>query len=248
MWEYCLTLDTTKSEMLNSVWNKLICYSKEYEIVLTKMDSFGMTNILIACNSFERYRLISFLQEIICECICYYYKKEFLLSKLKLKTSDKIMEQAFISALLFFDKDTDKFIVNKYLNIDKKINVGGFFNFKLQTIKDKWDELIEIANDNEVYLYSNETFIELIKFLIDNIEIKNEVINIIPKQDKYEFCDSKFDAVITKEVTEEKLLDNLIELCPKNINIYGTEKVPEHIKDVISKLFEKRVKFLTELC
>ncbi len=246
MWEFCLTVQNN-SEIKNYIQNKLKEYSQEFDIVVTVLNKQNIFDILIACNEYEKYRMILYLQDVISECICYYYKNDFLQNNLRLKIKDGVIKQAFLSALLFFDKDTDKYIVNKYLNIDKKLNIDGFFNFKLATLRKKWAELIEITNDNEIYLYSDETFIELIKFLIDNLEIKNDVINIMPSQNSYDLFDSKFDKISLdkSDMNEEKLVNDLIALSPKNINIYCTEQLSSNIRDLICRLFEKRVKFLS---
>ena len=250
MWEFCISINKNKKTLSNYVYDKLLEYTKKYEGIVTKHEKQIDVEILVACNEYEKNRLILHLQDIISECICYFYKKDFLVSNLHINIGDEMSKQAFISALLFFDKETDRYIVNKYLKINKKLNLDGFFNFKLQTLKDKWKELIEIANQNEIYLYSNETFMELIKFLVDNIEVKSDVINIMSSNDSYDVFDSKFDKIDSKEITEEKdekLVALLIALCPKNINIYCSDILPNNLKNLICKLFEKRVRFISKI-
>lgn len=250
MWEFCITVSKNFNEIITFIYNRLNEFKSQFDGVLTVFNKDQSTDILVACNKYEKNRLILFLQDIISESICYFYKRQYLIDNIKLNVGDEISKRAFISALLFFDKETDRYIVNKYLNIDKKLNLDGFYNFKLQCLKDKWRELIEIANDNEIYLYSYETFMELLKFLIDNIEIKNDVINIMSTNDSYDIFDSKFDKIKNEEILDnmdEQLVSNLIALCPKNINIYCSDKIPSNIKDIICKLFEKRVKFVSKI-
>ncbi len=250
MWEFCISINKIKNTLCNYVYDKLQDYTKKYEGIVTRYEKQNDEEILIACNEYEKNRLILHLQDIISECICYFYKKDFLISNLHINIGDEMSKQAFISALLFFDRETDRYIVNKYLNISNKLNLDGFFNFKLKTLKDKWKELIEIANQNEIYLYSNETFMELIKFLVDNIEVKSDVINIMSFNDTYDVFDSKFDKIDSKEITEQndlKLVSILIALCPKNINIYCSEIMPNNLKNIICKLFEKRVRFISKI-
>ena len=249
MWEFCISVDQNNIQVVNFIFEKLTYFSKQYDYVLTKLETLNKTHILVACNSLEKNRLIFCLQDVIDESICYYIKKDFLLNNLTLRLSDSITRQAFISALLFFDRDTDKYIVNKYLCFDKKIDLYGFFNFKLSSLKQKWQELVSIANENQVYLYSDETFIELIKFLVDNIEIKSDVVNIMSTKESYSVFDSKFDDILqSNDISDEKLVDMLISLCPKNINIYCSDKLSANLKNIICKLFEKRVRFVSGSC
>ena len=248
MWEFCISIDKNNNQITNYILDKLFEYREQYDYIVTKFEKVSKTDILVACNDLEKNRLILCLQEVIDECICYYLKKDFLQKNLTLKLSDGITKQAFLSALLFFDKDTDRYIVNKYLCVDKKIDLFGFFNFKLLSLRQKWQELTSIANENEVYLYSDETFIELIKFLVDNLEIKSDVINIMSTNDSYSLFDAKFDNVNMGDISDEKIVDTLIALCPKNINIYCSEKLSNGLKNLICKLFEKRVRFVSGSC
>lgn len=246
MWEFCIAINNNNHDLFNFILDKLSEYVKQYDGIVTVLENNKYSNILIACNMYEKNRLVLFLQDILSESICCYYKKEYLENYLNICVSDIISKNAFISALLYFDKETDRYIVNKYLNIDKKINIDGFFNFRLQTLKQKWYELISIANQNEVYLYSDDTFIELIKFLVDNIEVKSDVINIMSSDDSYDIFDEKFDKIQqNNKVCEENLIGLLIAFCPKSINIYCSEALSNKNKNLICKLFEKRVKFVS---
>ncbi|MBO5884208.1 MAG: hypothetical protein J6Q51_00255 [Clostridia bacterium] len=250
MWEFCITVEKDKYCIKNYIHKQLTMYVQNFGGVVTILEKDNFVDILVACNKFEKHRLILFLQETISEVICYYYKKDFLSEYLHINIGDKITKQAFIYSLLFFDKETDKYIVCKYLNIENRINISGLYNFKLRTLKDKWKELIEIANENEIYLYSDETFMELIKFLIDNIEVKSDVINIMSTEDSYAVFDSNFDKINNENVDlniEENILAQLITMCPKIINIYCSELLPNRLKTLICKLFEKRVKFISKI-
>lgn len=251
MWEFCVTVKKYREDVKKFIYKELEKYTAECGGVLTTFEDEKNYNILIACEMYEKNRLLLTLQNIIGECICFYFKREFLINSLQLCIGDNITKLAFVFALLFFDKETDKYIVNKYLVFDKKLNIESFYNFRLKQLKDKWCELIEIANENEVYLYSDETFLELIKFLIDNIEVKSDEINIMKNEDGYDAFDSKFAIIEDDEnkklSCEEKLVVKLIAKCPKNINIYCGERLPENLKDLICVLFEKRVKFISNI-
>lgn len=250
MWEFCITVEKDKLDINKHIYNKMLQYVEKFGGVVTQLENEYNIDSLIACNIFEKNRLILFLQDLISEVICLFYKKDFLLNKLHINIGDEITKQAFVSALLFFDKETDKYIVCKYLDIKNKLNLSAFYNFKLTTLKEKWAELISIANENEIYLYSDDTFTELIKFLIDNIEVKSDVINIMSFEDSYAAFDNNFHIVKTENLLfnkEENIVTQLISMCPKNINIYCSEIIPAKLKKLICKLFEKRVKFISKI-
>ena len=91
---------------------------------------------------------------------------------------------------------------------------------------------------------------ELIKFLVDNIEVKSDVVNIMGYEDSYDIYDSKFDRIVCKDgcdKKEESIVAQLITMCPKNINIYCSEILPNKLKVLLCRIFEKRVRFLSKI-
>ena len=89
---------------------------------------------------------------------------------------------------------------------------------------------------------------DAIDILIDNIEVKNDAVNIMPLDKSYGIFDSKLNIIEpSNDMSEEKLVTDLIALSPKSINIYCSEILSNKIKTLICKLFEKRVKFVNEL-
>ena len=66
-----------------------------------------------------------------------------------------------------FDRETDRYIVSHNLMLKKSLHLESFYEFKLQKLRLKWSELIKLANENAGYLLCNDTFIDLLKFLID---------------------------------------------------------------------------------
>lgn len=247
MCEFCICIPKNKIKIKDFVLEKCSEFAKEYSGVATIYEKASEYLVLLAVNSYEKNALNLFLHELICEVVCFHYKKDFLTNNLTINISDKITKHAFIFALLYFDKETDRFIVNKYINLDKKIDIDSFFHFKLKPLKEKWQEMINIANQNEIYLYSNETFTELIKFLIDNLEVKNDVINIMKTKESFGIFDANFNEIKTQNLKEEDFMAQIITMSPKNINIYCSDIIPNNLKTLICKLFEKRVRFFSNV-
>lgn len=243
MWEFMISVSAENRDVAEYIYGKLKNFSNDYKNIVTSYESNQNINIVLSCNDFERFRFKMTIEEVIAESICSIIKKKFLLNNIDMIIKDEIAKDAFLQALLLFDRETDRYLVGKYLTLSNKLHLDGFFNFKLKALREKWQELINIANDNQLYLCSNETFIELIKFLVDNIEIRNDVINIVENGDNITITNAEF-LTINENCYTEKLVSSLIELCPKCINIYCSDKIPNNVTKLICQLFEKRVKFL----
>ena len=96
MWEFCISVNKDKTELINYINDTLKSYVKNYDGIITMLEKENTCDVLIACNTFEKNRLILSLQDIIAESICYYYKKDFLLKNLHLSIGDEMSKQAFI--------------------------------------------------------------------------------------------------------------------------------------------------------
>ena len=119
---------------------------------------------------------------VITDCKSYYIS-----THIRLPVEDAACRNAFIKALSTFDRDTDKIIVKTLLKsmpnfyggeIDAKkrelFYLDSFYEFMLDILKSRWDEVCMLANENACYLVCKKTFMELLHFLISNIESKSD--------------------------------------------------------------------------
>ena len=183
--------------------------------------------------------------------ICEDFKLSYLEEHLNLPNLDEISKRAFIQALLSFDKESDKYIIESFLHLEKSIDIETFFYFKLAPLREKWKELVQIANDNKAYLSSNETLVELLKFLVDNLELKNDIINLTQKNGKVMFFDINFNLLKQNDLDEKDIdstiISNLIALAPKSVNIYSSGNFNGNLIKLLKQIFDKRINFMNVL-
>lgn len=234
MWELCISLKS--SNCSNYIFDRLKQELQQI-CVLTKIYENSTNNIMIACEEYDINRVKLFVGEILVEAICNYYKNDFLDLKLNLPIKDGIYIKALKKALISFDKETDAFIIAKELKLDKNINLDGFYYFHLKSLREKWEELTSIANDNGYFLICPENFVDLLKFLVDNLEITHGTINVYCDEKGFKIFDELDKYLEVKE--DEDLLSTLIGLSPKKINFYGDSNNEKYL--LISQIFEKRL-------
>lgn len=244
MWEFSILLQSEHNEVAKFIYNSLKKYVEEVGGVITTFDQAGLIHIVIACSVEEKTRLYYYVKSYITEAICSYFKNEFLRKNLKVQLKNKVSIIAFEKALQYFDKETDRYLVEKYLTFDKNIYLESFFEFKLKILKSKWLELTKIANENSSYLLTEETFIELLKFLIDNLEISFDTVNIISDLDGYQLLDENFKDIemLTEKGDGVWLVENIIALSPRKINIY-TDNSSEEL-NLINSIYSTRTNIL----
>lgn len=245
MWEYCVAFkkDCSAEHFKNNIKQKI----KKHNGVVTSIEDEVCVKVLIAIPIIERFKIHNYLREKIAEIILLNYKKEYILSKLNFNPSKEIDMQIFLKALTVFDSDTDKEIIMERLKFDNSLYIDSFINFKLSFLKRKWDELISLANDNALYLINKESFLELIKFLISNLEYRYCTVNVFSKKDCYllydQFGNSIEDFLIEKSILYDNntLLTSLVALNPERIVFHCKENINEHLVKDLYDLFSNRI-------
>ena len=234
---------------------------KFYEELKNTVNSFGALvtsfserneiHIIIACEDIEKPRITYFIQDAISNFIVEEYKQKFIKENLKISLKNQLNLNALIKAMVAFDKETDKYIASRSLILKDNLVMESFYNFKLKKLRAKWMELIKLTNENSGYLLCNDTFIDLLKFLIENIEITKELVNVVYDGKNYKICDENFKEIekSSKDLSdsdgaEALLVTSLIELAPKKINVYCELEEDSDVLTLISQIFDRRVNIL----
>ena len=249
MWEFSLVFDNeiTAQNFKASIIQRI----REVNGVITTIFTKYSYSVLLAVPINSRKSIINFLKEKIAENVLLFYKKEYILSKLSFDISLNANMQIFLKALVVFDSDTDKQIIMENLSLKNSLILNSFINFKLKFLKRKWNELVSLANDNEMYFLDDTAFSELIKFLISNLEYRCYAVNIFSKKNCYLLCDFQGrninDFLVEKSVIydDSKLLTSLIALNPEKIIVHCNSFVKDNLLKTLYEYFSNRIEICT---
>ena len=234
MWELSICVTSNNIDIAKFIYQTLKLHCENYCAVVTCYEQFDNFFILWACPNELRNKANDVIEDCVIKVVCNFYKDRYLTKTLHLPIHENISMTAFKKALINFDKETDIFLISKYLKLDKNLHLDSFYNFKLKPLRDKWSELVMLANENGDYLTSQEAFFDLLRFLIDNLEVMEDEINVFEEEDGFHIK-TKSAPTLSKEA----LVSNLIELCPKRINFFC--KNDASTAGFLSKIFEERV-------
>ena len=251
MFEFSITLNEQNARAAKKLYRNLKDSTKIVGGVVTSYYENKNIYIVVACEDIEKSRISFFVCDEIAELISTDFKLKFIDEKLHISLSNKTNLNALKKALVAFDRETDKYIITHNLKLNKNIVLESFYEFKLKQLRLKWFELIKLANENAGYLLCNDTFIDLLKFLIDNIEISRNLVNVVKDDVGYKICDENFVEIETEEKGEVKddafLVTSLITLSPKKINVYCDMSENSSALTLISQIFENRVVILPNI-
>ena len=238
MWELAISVSAQNLEVAKFIYQTLKAKTVDLGSVVTCYEEFENFFILFGCPIENQAQASSEIEKCIIKVICNFYKEKYLTENLRLPTHENISLTAFKKALINFDKETDFYIISKNLELNKNLYLDAFYSFKLKALRDKWAELIALANENSDYLVSNEAFFDLLKFLIDNLEICEDEINVFEEENGY-LIKAQNEDLPHENLSKEGLVSSLIELCPKKINLFC--RTDDNTAGFLSKIFEERI-------
>lgn len=239
MWEFSLNFRTENFEMAKFYYNTISSYILAVDGIITSHEDGGYISILLAVDNEKKAEIELLIANVVVELICTKFKLDYLNAFLFLPNHDKLGMSAFKKALLNFDKETDKFIIKKNLNLGNSLYLESFYKFRLKALEDKWAELVSLSNENREYLVSDESFVDLLKFLVDNLDICEEEISVYKEDGGYRICR---DAGVVERgdlVSEESVVSSVIDLSPQRINLYFNET--SGAINLLERIFEERI-------
>lgn len=239
MWEFSIFLEKNKSDIAASIFDILKNQLSCHQAIVARAEEGKFIALSIALPKEKRPEAEIVLLQCITLCICQNYKSEYLDKHLFLPNQDEMSVTAFKKALINFDRETDYFLISKFLNFNEYLYLDSFYQFKLSLLRDKWSELIRLANENRDYLVSTDAFFDLLKFLIDNLDICKGEIDVVEDEDGYHICD---EGQKGGALTSKALISNLIDLSPQKINIYCQNE--NSATDLLKVIFDRRINLL----
>lgn len=245
MWEYQVKVDDSKYENLKCVQKNIAADIKKVGGKIALVSGGGTARLWLSVKDEHKKMVKKKVIGLIADMILQVYKSEYLTSNFKFRTTNDINMQAFIKALVVFDWDIDKQIIIRMLMDMDCVVVDAFVCFKLGILKTKWDDLVSLANDNIAYLMSTDTFIELLKYLISNLDFRTNEVNVFCVNRTYTLKDNKGLPIKEghgdiKDCSDAFLITSLISLSPQKIKVH-IDNFDGNVINLLFNLFNDRI-------
>ncbi len=239
MWEISLNIKSENKAIANLLYSTLLKSLQDINGIITLNEENGYVSILVGVDLKFKEQTKMIISSCVVEIICTSFKMKFLDNYLIFPRQDKIGLMAFKKALLNFDKETDKYIIKKNIVLNHDLFLESFYHFKLKALREKWAELVSLSNENSDYLLSSDSFIDLLKFLVDNLDICEDEISVVKEDEGYKIYTVDEVQYQNKIFTEESIVSNVIDLSPQKINLYFKET--SSAINLLERIFEERI-------
>ena len=172
----------------------------------------------------DRYKLFdSIVNQIVTTMKAFY-----LQSKIRIKNT------TLIKVLINYDKKSDTVIAGSLFQLSPKILLDSIYDFALTRLKCRWDEVIQLVNENYIQLTQTVLFNELLRFLILNMDYRIPEAHVMVIDHQPTICDQKLQPL---PQIDEDIINALIEVAPRQIFIHTDTNLANDIVERIETLF-----------
>ena len=222
MYQFNMSLDAKWASWFSQIEKVLAIQLKALSGVVASTTNGNRLEVSIACENANKLEAKRILKNTLTEMYLTICKFEYLDNALNLPHLSDTSRILLLHTLVAFDKEAEQEIVEKALVIKDYLALDGFFNFKLGELKDRWDDIAQLASSNARFLHVEETLNELLKFLMSAITPKIQKLCISVLADHFnvkgKYKNSNFEFRIP---SAEQLMIYLINVAPIELTLEG---------------------------
>ena len=182
--------------------------------------------------------------DVVSDVIIGVYKQEYLHQHIAITISNAVAYNAFVQALVVFDRQTDKDIIKKHLVLEDKINIDSFYNFRLDQLKNRWRDIACVVNDSIPLMLKDKSVADLTRYFVDSTNKEAREVHlfvtdkIIRLKIDDELSDLEFE---TNEDYLTNVLTEVISISPQKVVLHGKNEKMHELKQVLRSVFVDKV-------
>lgn len=240
MWEYTIKCGLDNELYLEWLYNKIhnLIIKLDGQICIAKTESEQILSIAI--DDKYKIKITKVLRLLLCDIFCEKMKYDYIKTNWR-NSSDNSFLEVLISVCTYFDIELERRIFIQNFILSSSIMLDTYLDFCMPSLKQKWNDLVNLVNNNADVFFQDENFFEILAFLVLNLNVKVEsVILKLTQEDNIVLVWDKFYLVYNKNDIIG-IVEKLIELSPKQI-VVTVPKQNDFVVNRIVQLFGTRVK------
>lgn len=241
MFQFCFSIDLEHKKWFDATEEVFaIKIKKAGGIYACSADKHRFT-VCVACEGGNKAKLLGILKSCFIDMYATVVKYDYLKNNVKLPIERKSYN-LLLHTLVAFDRENERELLTEQIRPINGMALDGIFNFKLKELRDRWNEIATLANENGAYLIDEDTLNELIRFLISAVSPKIDELEISQSDNKYNISSKIPNREFEYNVIDtEQLLLYLIDVAPLELRLSG-DFTDKHLCDKLVCIFDaKRV-------
>ena len=242
MYEATVSVVKENGHLLDYVKEQLVPSLHEIDGITSEMDEQGRNYFSLACADTYRFQVQRKLNDAVSQALTLGYKNVFVRKLLKIDVRN-FYQNVLVNTICIFDNEYDKQIVSRVVDVDKTLCLDGYYNFRLGTIKKKWQEVVKLVSDNFYVLSDSSMIVEFLQYLLESTPSKVKNLSVSVDGDDFVLYGSG-DKVIEPALSmakystcEEEIMLNILSLKPRTVKVYHSRELNQDFCDMLDALF-----------
>ena len=243
MWEFDVKSESHTVSYIDYLYKKLKPSVTKVGGNIAVATSGNDKILSLAVSEKDKNKIKSQLRIYLCDIFCEKMKADYLQKNINCIPNDSDLFMPFVKVCTYFDNELERQIVMRNLSIGHSMVLSSYLEFRLRSSNCKWQELCNLTNQNAELFFQSETFLDILRFLLNNLDYKSECVLVKTVNNSMIFEDS--DGVIwsycyTGKLAEVEIVNKLIELSPVKIVVKMPQE-PNKLIDTLVSLFGDRI-------
>lgn len=239
MFEFTISCNEN-SVVTNYIYAQLKSVVDGLDGIIIKQNQHKLDNVCLAVSKKHADYIKAAILDVVSDCIISLYKQQHLQNSICINIKNQVAYNAFIKALVVFDRQTDKDIIKKNLVLEKKLNIDSYYNFKLEQLKNRWNDIAAIVNESIPIMLKDKSVIDITKYFIDSTQKEIQELHLLLNKStitiKIDNEQSDLDFDTSKDYVSD-VLTEIIAISPQKIVVHGDISKFAELGNALSSVF-----------
>ena len=242
MYEVTVSTPSNEKHILDNVCQDICPYIRQIGGTVATVQQKHRSYFSLACADTFQLQAQRLLQDSVAKGLSLGYKNIFVRDMLDVQEGN-FYQNILVDTMCAFDHQYDADILSKLIDAQKDIYIDGYYHFRIQNFKRKWENVENMVLENNYILGDHDLILEFLQYLLQSVDPKLKKLSICFDKNSYTLYDGK-GKVIQKCPTmspsvsvEEDAIVNAICLNPQKLKVYHAKPLSQDFLDVVKALF-----------
>ncbi len=243
MYEVTISSPKNQQYFLQYVTEKVNPFMQQINGVIAQIYNDKRSFCTIACDDVYNAQCKRIVTDTVAEVLSLGCKNLYVRNLLGVD-SGNFYQNILVDTLCVFDNLEDKRNLCHIIDTANDIYIDGYYNFRMKSIKSRWQEIINMILDSRYILDDDQLILEFLQYLLQSVDSKVKNLSLCFEENNYYICDSSNrilpgTALMSPDATvEEQAMVNVICLNPKKATVYHGKKLNEDFCKMLNYLFD----------
>lgn len=243
MYEATVSVAKENAHLLDYVKKQMEPALSEVDGLVAETEDKFRNLFSLACADTYRFQIRRKLTDVVSQALSLGYKNVYVRQLLNVDGRN-FYQNVLVNTICLFDNDFDKQAISRLVDAEHTVCIDGYYNFRLEAVKRKWQEIVKLVSDNFYVLTDNRLITEFLQYLLESAPSKVKNLSVSIESDGFVLYGAA-DRVVepTQSIApyfspEEEAMLNVLWLKPQKVKIYHFLPLSKPFCAMLEELFD----------